>query len=372
MAFRRSSIGAPVLALALAVPATPVDAQAPGTERIVPTNQVLVAGYGTVGYGFRPESPRTNAFSASLNPLLLFQFQDRILFEAELEFELEEGVTETGLEYAQLDFMASDNLVLSGGKFLVPFGVFGPRLHPTWINRFATAPPIYGHHVSSFGATPLMPVLSDIGVMARATFELGSTNLSFNAYVTQGPALEEHEDGAGNHGDGEIPELDFPGSSSDNNTSKMFGGRIDLAFAPWVEVNVSGFTSTYDEENILDFAGFNVAGEFRHSGLELRGEYMQTRQQVETRDAFPAYVRQGFYAQGSYRRGMWEPVVRWTQVFNDELDGELTREGAWQLGIGLDYWFSPSIALMAGWEINRERGPDVQNDRIVAHVSFGF
>lgn len=33
---------------------------------------------------------------------MLFQISDRFLFEAELEFELEEGITETGLEYAQI------------------------------------------------------------------------------------------------------------------------------------------------------------------------------------------------------------------------------------------------------------------------------
>ncbi|HEX9729666.1 MAG TPA: hypothetical protein VGA37_14275 [Gemmatimonadales bacterium] len=93
---------------------------------------------------------------------------DRILFEAEFEFELTEGVTETGLEYAQLDFLLTDHLTLVGGKFLVPFGVFGERLHPIWINKFPTAPPIYGHHVAAFGADPVLPILSDVGVMAAA------------------------------------------------------------------------------------------------------------------------------------------------------------------------------------------------------------
>ncbi len=88
--------------------------------------------------------------------MFLFQFMDRVLFEVELEFELTGGVTETGLEYAQLDFLLNDNITLTGGKFLVPFGVFGERLHPTWINKFPTSPPLYGHHVTEVrcGAAP--------------------------------------------------------------------------------------------------------------------------------------------------------------------------------------------------------------------------
>jgi hypothetical protein len=59
-----------------------------------------------------------------VNPIFLYQFQDRVLFEAEFEFELSEGVTQTGLEYGQVDFTVNDHLIVSGGKMLVPFGIF--------------------------------------------------------------------------------------------------------------------------------------------------------------------------------------------------------------------------------------------------------
>jgi hypothetical protein len=50
----------------------------------------------------------------------------------------------------------------------------------------------------------------------------------------------------------------------------------------------------------------------------------------------------------------------------------LEEEGAWQAGLGLDYWFNPSIAVMGAYEINREDGPELDNDRFVVHVAFGF
>ena len=64
--------------------------------------------------------------------------------------------------------------------------------------------------------------------------------------------------------------------------------------------------------------------------------------------------------------------MRWTQLFDTKLDGVVQDEGATQAAFGIDYWISPSIAVMAGYEINREKGPEVDNDRLVAHLAFGF
>lgn len=334
-------------------------------QRVVPTNQLVITGYGTIGYNYRASDERENAFATSFNPVFLFQFQDRVLFEAELEFELEEGVTETGLEYAQVDILLADNLTLVGGKFLLPFGVFGERLHPTWINKFPTAPPLYGHHISQFGAEPLLPVLADVGVMARGALAHEGHQIALNAYVVQGPAAEVPASG-------EAPELEWPASSSDNNLNKTVGARLDLSLLPWAELNFSILNGDYDSEGILDLTAFNLAGELHLNKLELRGEYLETRQEIETLAGFPTIKRSGWYAQASYRWKAWEPVLRWTQVFDTKLGGNQQSRGAWQVGLGLDYWFNPSIALMAGYELNRERGAELKNDRFVIHIAYGF
>jgi hypothetical protein len=352
--------------LATTLPTAHALAQSDETKRIVPTHNVVITGYGTIGYAYRTQGDNENQFLASINPIFLFQFQDQVLFEAEWEFELEEGITETGLEYAQLDWIVNDNLVMVGGKFLLPFGVVGERIHPSWINKFPSTPPLYGHDVVGFGVAPLLPILADVGVMARGTVRPGGYQIDLNVYVTQGPAAEEGQ------APGEPPELEFPASSGDNNTNKTFGARLDLAMPPWAELNISVFNGDYDEDNLLDFTGWNVAGEARWSGFELRGEYIQTRQEIQTAGGFPTLRRHGFYGQLAYRRGPWEPVLRWTQVFDDKLDGEVPQQGAWQAGLGLDYWFSPSIALVGGYELNREQGPEIDNDRFVIHIAFGF
>ena len=339
-------------------------------SRIVPTNHAVLTGYGTVGWFYRSDDE--NAFTASFNPIFLYQFLDRFLFEVEFEFELQGGVTETGLEYAQLDYVATDNLTLVGGKFLLPFNVFGERLHPTWINKFPTAPPIYGHHVADFGAEPLLPILSDVGVMARATVAPGRWLLSANVYGVQGPAFEEDEEGGNGEDEEELLEIEFPGSSGDNNKNKALGLRLDFALPPWAEVNFSFFNGDYDDEGVLDFTAYGVAAEMHRGAFEARGEFIQTRQEIETETGFPSVVRNGFYAQAAYRLGSWEPLFRWTQVFDTELEGETENDGARQAAFGLNYWLSPSIAVMAGYELNKENGFELDNSRFIIHVAFGF
>jgi len=368
MSNRDRVVGAVFLVAAASLLLAAHRASAQGTgERIVPTNHFVVSGYGTVGYRYQTGGANDNAFTTTVNPILLFQFQDRVLFESELEFELSEGVTETGLEYGQVDFIASDNITVVGGKFLLPFGVFGERLHPTWINLFPTMPPIMGHGMSPFGE-PIIPILSDVGLMVRGVTTTGRWNIGLNAYVTQGPGIE---------GDApvvpdEVPEIHFPASSGDNNKGKMIGGRLDIAMPPWAELNLASFRATYDPDGSLSYTGWNVAGEVHAKPFELRGEYVQTRQEFQTSTGTATIVRPGIYAQAAYRYGAWQPVLRYSRAFDQTQDGQVVEEGQSQVGLGLDWWFSPSIAVMAGYELNRESGPKVDNDRFIVHFSYGF
>lgn len=334
-------------------------------SRVLPSNEVVLTGYGTVGYRFDTQGENANRFFSSVSPVFLFQFQDRVLFETELEFELNEGITETGLEYAVIDFIASDNVVLAAGKFLLPFGIFGERLHPTWINKFATPPPIYGHGSGGLGAPPLMAVLSDIGVMAKGAFTPGRFQIGLNGYVTQGPIGEDNG--------GALVDIELPASSDDNNINKMMGGRVDLGLLPKAQLSFSVLNGDYDDNGVLDYTAWNIAGEVRLNGVEIRGEVLQTRQEFETQTAFPTQVRTGIYAQAAHRIGPWQPVVRWTQIFNDKVDGVTAAgTGIQQFGIGLDYWVNPSIAIMGAYEFNSENGVNMQNDRFITHIAFGF
>ena len=108
---------------------------------VSPGHAFLVSGYGSMSFrSVFAEDSTPNNFGALMAPIFLFQASDRVLFEAELEFELEEDVTVTQLEYAQLLYGLTNNLKIGVGKFLLPFNAFTERIHPTWINKFVSPP----------------------------------------------------------------------------------------------------------------------------------------------------------------------------------------------------------------------------------------
>lgn len=372
-----------VLPLLMALPAALTAQEDQAIPTHLPSHEFIVTGYGTAGW-LAVDEEEPNSFFASVSPLLLFQFGERYLFEAELEFQIEEGVTQTGLEYAQIDFFLNDNLTLVAGKFLVPLGVFGERLHPTWINRFATNPPIYGHHGGAF--EPLLPIMADFGAMVRGAWAMGGgRSLIASAFVTQGPFAEAHGDEEPDSMEQVEPvaprhEFEFGEATDDLTDDKMVGGRVGWIIAPSFEVDVSGLTGEFNDEGSRLYA-LNGAAEFRRGGFELRGEVVGLWYEVDVEGEEPPPGEEahgevvtartgGFYTQASRRLGRWEPLVRWTQAFDVSADGLDSTEGFQQLAVGLDYWFSPSIAIMAAYEANGLEA-DVA-DRFVIHWSFGF
>ena len=124
------------------------------------------------------------------SPIFLVQPSTRFLFEAEVAVGFGDGRTSTELEYADLIYTVSDNLKVVAGKFLVPFNAFSERLHPSWINKFVSSPPLYGgHHGGGAPADSLLPLLSDVGVQMRASFDVGDRGfITAVGYVTQGPS----------------------------------------------------------------------------------------------------------------------------------------------------------------------------------------
>lgn len=357
----------------------------------LPTHEFIVAGYGTAGW--RTEQDGVNSFFGSLSPLLLFQFSERFLFEAELEFEIEDGATRTGLEYAQIDFFLNDNLTLVAGKFLVPFGVFGERLHPTWINLFATNPPFYGHGGGTL--EPLLPIMADFGGMIRGAWSLGAgRSVIVSGFVTQGPFAEadhgeqdegghdEAAEGAMEETGGVAPRVGFSfgETTTDLTNDKMVGARAGLVLAPAFEVDVSGLTGAFNEEGSR-LSALNLAVEIRRGTFEVRGEVFgmwydveveepPSQEGVEQHGEAVVASTGGYYLQIARRMGNWQPVLRWAHALDVEAAGLAPTRGYQQLGIGVDYWFSPAIALMAGYEFNGiDR--DAPN-RLVVHWSFGF
>ncbi|WP_457654231.1 hypothetical protein [Rhodocaloribacter sp.] len=361
-------------------------------QQAAPLSNLVLVGYGTTTYNATLNSEFNNNFGASLSPIALYQMGEDFLFESELEFELEDAATETELEYAQIDYQGFENVQFIAGKFLLPFGLFSERLHPSWINRLPAMPLTYGHAHAGVAEGALLPVLSDAGLMLRYKQPL-STGWAFDlsAWVTQGPrlvdeaALEEGEAGHEHAGaaaktlDGdptdpdhldethELPLVGYGVSFGDNNKNKMLGARLGLVNGYRFEAYVSGFTAKYDVESTLDITGLNLAVEWRPGPFNFRGEGLLVRQDFRHEDGIGTYERTGYYAEVSRRIGAWEPVVRWSQLPEARLEGEVAAPERKQLALGLTYWLAASIPVKVAYLYD----PD-EVDGLSLQWAFGF
>ncbi|MDT8368778.1 MAG: hypothetical protein RQ745_06195 [Longimicrobiales bacterium] len=358
----------------------------------------VVAGYGTANYGGTFADEYAHDFSTTISPIFLFGIGEDLLFESEFEFGLEGGETTTALEYAQIDYLGFERLQFSFGKFLLPFGTFGERTHPSWINKMPTMPLLYGHAHEGVAEGALLPVLADLGFMGRANFPAGrGRHFDLSVYVTQGPMAVEEFGGtegttagpahsvtrgilaAPGHDDPptgtvgaepglfDIPRVAFGITTTDNNQNKMVGARLGFVATPGFEVYVSGFHAMYDEDDFLDLKGGNVSVEYRQRGTEVRGEAVALHQEFQNDDAWDTFKQYGYYFQAARRIGNLEPVVRWSQLLDGEVDDVVARQGREEFSLGVIYWVSPSVPLKIAYSID----PDSDN-RTFVQWAFGF
>lgn len=368
-----------------------------------PTADFVVAGYGTVGYtsvlNRGGENDFSHDFSAAISPIMLFSMGEDFLFEAEFEFELAGSETETAVEYAQVDYLGFDRVQLTVGKFLLPFGLFSERFHPSWINKMPGMPLVYGHAHGGVAEGALLPVLADIGVMGRWSQPLDDgTTLDVSAWVTQGPraVAPDGDAGGGDHAhsvalwsrgfaptmDVEIPggeaghlevtgldAVAFGTNTTDNNENKMLGARAGIVAGGKFEVYLSGFHSMYDDDDFLDLYAGDLAFEWRPERFEVRGEGAIVWQELilEEAGSYETLESPGYYLQISRRYGTLEPVVRWSHLPDAEVASAVARHEVRQLAVGLDYWFAPSIPVKAAFEWNLD-GPE----RLLFQWAYGF
>ncbi len=338
---------------------------------------MVFTGYGSATYEAALNNEFENNFTSSISPIFLYNMGGDVLFEAELEFGLSGEATTTTLEYAQIDYLGFEQVIITAGKFLVPFGIFGERMHPTWINKLPTAPLLFGHGHGGVAEGSLLPVLSDAGLMVRFAQPFGSGwGLNLSLYATQGPTLvDETADGGDGHDDDHgadpsgliSPAVGFGVAFDDNNKNKMIGGRLGLVKGPGFEVNFSIFNAMYDEGNYLSYNAHAVSLQWGLGGVDLMGEYVHLMQEFQSDQTFPTLITSGYYVQLSHRVGRWEPVARWSQILDATIDGEAVRPSKEALALGLDYWIDATIPVKLAYEFRPN-----SDDGVVLQWAFGF
>ena len=324
------------------------------------------AGYAAAGY--TDQKNGTGSFDvANFNPIFHFQYGDRILWESELEVEIEEsGETKVALEYSAIDIFLNNNLVLVAGKFLSPLGNFRQNLHPSWINKLPSAPPGFGHD----GAAPL----AEVGFQLRGGMPIGEqSKFTYTGYVGNGPKLEGE--------DGELHGVDTDGFTGDADDEKIIGGRISFLPIPKLEIGLSGAfgDAAVVENDEMDFEGdpsrdyqvLGVDAAFQWDNFDFRGEYIQQDIDDQANSIVPEGGKwETWYVQGAYKfaQAKWEGVLRYTDYTSPHPD-----QSQEQWALGVNYLIAPNAVIKLGYEFNDGlTGEETDNDRWLIQIAYGY
>ncbi len=327
-----------------------------------------------------------STFVSTFNPILLYKMGDRFLFESELEFALvsgeEGGETEVDIGYAHGSYLVNDYLTVGAGKFLTPFGIFGERIHPAWINKLPNGPLLAGHN----GIIPF----ASIGAYVRGGASTGSVKWNYSAYVTNGPRLNTGEDEPDEAG-----LLHFD-NYRDNNNGKALGLRVGCLPVPELEIGASFLTAdvTPSGSDVKD-ASANLYGiDLSYNPkllpskgrMEIRAEWALSDVDNVTYDPSGAAGfgpldfdnrRNGGYVQVAYRLpgtnsmlSPWEGVVRYDTLKQPSGSPEPFDED--RVAFGVNYWLGPASVVKLAYQIDNKDDGEEDRNALFLQLVFGF
>jgi hypothetical protein len=210
------------------------------------------------------------------------QFNDQLRFFSEIEYEdapkfeatspddIEDAEGTIFLEAAYADYMLKPELILRGGRFLTPAGIWNEDHYTPFVptqNRPA--------HIRS-----IFPQGID-GVMAHGTTKMDKLFVKYNVYLGNGE---------GNRG------------NNDANGHKAVGARATLVL-PGVS-NMELGASIYDDELNTgeEKTAYGVHAKARFGPVNIQGEYANGKM---TPDGGSKYNKEGYYLQAGYNLREW-------------------------------------------------------------------
>ena len=358
-----------------APPQVPLPAVQP--EGLLGTTKFLLAGWAD-GM-FEARNGQVSTFSASFNPIFLWELTSKLLFDSRLEIEPSGGGTNVNLVNAQISYLLNDYIALGAGEFFSPSNVFVERFEPQWINKLPDRPLAVYHGI--------LPNIS-IGAQARGGFPIGRTRVDYAFYVSNGPVLNTFDPRRAGT-------LDF-NSYTDNNDNKAVGGRVGFLPVPGVEVGYGfetskpGFqgTSFSRVQALVQTVDLEVTrdSDLLKGRVNLFAQYAWSRVDHAVYDpdgslgfgplAFTS-KHDGGYAEIAYRptkldndflRNL-EMIFRWDHLSRDPSGLGDPEETRWTLG--LNYWLSPSTVLKAAYEWDQPKGEPNRNALLI-QTAMGF
>jgi hypothetical protein len=341
------------------------------------TTKFLLAGWAEAMYEQR--NGQASTFSASFNPLFLWELTPKILFDGRLEIEPSGGGTNVNLVNAQISYLLNDYVAFGAGEFFSPSNVFVERFEPQWINKLPDRPIGVYHDV--------LPNIS-VGAQIRGGFPIGPTRADYAFYVSNGPLLLTSDARTAGR-------LDF-NSYTDNNDNKAVGGRVGFLPIPGVEVGYGfetskpGFqgTSFSRVQALVQSVDLEITrdSDLLKGRINLFAQYAWAHVDHAVYDPdgslgfgpLPLTAkRDGGYAELAYRptkldidflRNL-ELIFRWDHLSGDPSGLGDPSETRWT--IGLDYWLSPSTVIKAAYEWDKANGERNRN-ALLLQTAMGF
>ena len=345
------------------------------------STKMLLTGYGSAGFIAQDHGGST-LFNATFNPIFLWKLSDRLLFEGELEAQLEGHDTSVALEMAQISYLLNDYLTVSAGKFLNPMNYFVERQHMSWVNKLPDKPlAVYDGLLSE----------ANVGFQIRGGIPVGQTKLGYAFFVANAPELRMDTNSVG------APDL---GTLEFNNFDNLgnhvaVGGRVGFYPVPELEIGYGfqyadvkppgsmGSASSFLQSLDMSYVRDSV----RLKGIvNVKAQWVWSHVDRFTYDPAGAIggpfvfnnTRDGGYVQLAYRPSRvenaciknLEPVFRF-----DRLNQARTATGVneTRYTVGLNYWLGQSTVFKAAYEFDGQSGPEAdRHNAVLVQFVTGF
>ncbi|HEY9184411.1 MAG TPA: porin [Salegentibacter sp.] len=333
-------------------------------------NAVTLGAYGEITYN-QPEGDNGELDVQRLVMLLGYQFNDKVQFLTEIEFE---HVEEVYIEQAFVNYNIANNVNLRAGLMLVPMGIINEYHEPTTFNG-VERPAIAGSIV------PTTWREIGLGVNGR----INSASLSYQAYIFNG-FQSTTSDGTGLIGGSSgLRGGRQKGIKSTVNTPNL-SAKLEYYGILGMRLGLSGYfgrTQAADEVDMLDGAdvGMSMLGldaRYVYKRFTARGEYIYASL-TDTEDYNALTGRDlgsalsGWYAEAAYNL---LPMRNRQKLFafaryedydtHAETEGSLTENPAYDrndLTLGLSYHIAPGVVFKGDYQIknNAIDGADSMN-----------
>ena len=282
------------------------------------------------------------------------------------EIEHEHGGETIALDRAFMDWrVLEERLNIRIGKFYAPFGIeIQDYQYPT---RKSVSRPMMARNL-------VFNEWTEVGVEAYGRFGDPAFSVDYDVALVNGP----NGTGILEVGTGDNPLTGGTGDARqtrDNNSSRTFIGRVSANMLEGLTVGFSHGGGRYTDTGVpgLDFGLTGVDAAYRKKGLDLRGEWVTRKVDLDPTGEMKS---NSYYVQASYKMtfrkellNYIEPVLRYDFLEPDEdlADDQRTRYAA-----GINYSPYPHFKFGAEWQKNSEEGVALDDNGFLIQAVVDF